>query len=99
MGVHREGEKWTSAMLLLISNIVLVLALSSSAEAQNTPDAAPPCGGYYDCDFYFDYHTAVSSLADCKLKCVRSCRCQHFSYNYNQSSPFYQHCYLSYQCT
>ena len=53
-----------------------------------------------DCDFYFDYYTSssVRSLADCKRLCVASCRCQHYSYNYNQSSPFYHHCYLSYHC-
>ena len=26
-------------------------------------------------------------------------RCGHFSYNFNASSPFYGHCYLSYDCS
>ena len=66
----QRGREVSSAMLLLISNIVLVLTLSSSAEAQNTPEAAPPCGGYYgeeylhlhqnDNDRYFSPQTVIS---------------------------------------
>ena len=26
-------------------------------------------------------------------------RCGHFSFNFNESSPFHGHCYLSYACS
>ena len=142
------GRQVASAIMLqlVISNILLVLALSTSGEGQNTPESAPPCGGYYG-QLYYRLHppppppppppTLMINISlsrlwflfrlphrhiqprglqaeMCSLLSVKvlrlvgylqwryllfTMRCEHYSYNYNQSSPYYRHCYLSYHCT
>ena len=109
-----SAERGTTVMFLLATNIILLSTVLCLGEGDNpgAPPCGGYYGQhpaqrsrslirtFPDCDFYFDYYTSssVRSLADCKRLCVASCRCQHYSYNYNQSSPFYHHCYLSYHC-
>ena len=84
---------------LKIGCLILLFLLSYSLSDVDVGEVvAPPCGGYYDCNFYFDYFTSIASLTSCMEKCKSSCRCGHFSYNYNSSGPFFGHCYLSYSC-
>eukprot|EP00090_Calanus_glacialis_P044844 TRINITY_DN80436_c0_g1_i1.p1 TRINITY_DN80436_c0_g1~~TRINITY_DN80436_c0_g1_i1.p1 ORF type:complete len:137 (+),score=33.23 TRINITY_DN80436_c0_g1_i1:47-412(+) len=80
-----------------ISKFLLILSLTLGTLA-SVPPPPPPCGGYYDCNYYFDYFTSVSSISDCKAKCKSSCRCGHYSFNFNTSGLFSGHCYLSYSC-
>ena len=76
----------------------MILMTSILSLGNFLPPPQPPCGGYYDCNFYFDYFTNISSLGECKAKCRSSCRCGHYSFNYNTSGLFSGHCYLSYRC-
>ena len=79
-------------------NLFIIMTILFGIGNLSTPPVPPSCGGYYDCNFYFDYFTNVSSIGECKSKCRSSCRCGHYSFNYNTSGLFSGHCYLSYRC-
>ena len=69
------------------------------------------CDYYFD--YYTSVDNFEDCKSKCKWSCrsefaIRisllfwlstTVRCGHFSYNFNESSPFYGHCYLSYDCS
>ena len=88
--------KITQMTYQAIFSVTSLLLLPIFGEEQ-LPDP-PPCGGFYDCNFYFEYFTNIDTLSECMDKCKLSCRCGHYSFNYNTSGEFAGHCYLSYTC-
>merc|ERR1719334_1412721 len=82
-----------NCMICLLLNMALLFTVSTV-----TTPPPPPCGGYYDCNFYFEYFTNVSTISQCEAKCKSSCRCGHYSFNFNTSGFYSGHCYLSYGC-